>query len=115
MSATPNPGCCSKHRARARERIIAVPLPVRSGPLAFSEYGHASAVSIEPVDIDLVGTDHPVDVDETRIAALGGDLLRRQLRSVDEAFRIALAERDVAGGVFVEQRVEEQQAAFRNR
>ena len=39
----------------------------------------------------------------------------RELRAVDEAFRIALAERDVAGGVLVEQRVEEQEAALRDR
>ena len=54
-------------------------------------------------------------MDQALVAALRGDLLRRQLGAVDEAFRIALAERDVAGGVLVEQRVEEQQPALRDR
>ena len=40
---------------------------------------------------------------------------RRELGAVDEAFRVALAERDVAGGVLVEQRVEEQEPALRDR
>src|SRR6185437_5876108 len=47
--------------------------------------------------------------------AARGDVVWRELGAVDEAFRIALAERDVAGRVLVEQRVEEQQAAFRDR
>ena len=38
-----------------------------------------------------------------------------QLVAADEAFRVALAERDMRGGVLVEQRVEEQQPAFRDR
>ena len=40
--------------------------------------------------------------------------LRTELRAVDEALRIALAERDVAGGVLVEQSVEEQEPALRD-
>ncbi len=64
------------------------------------------------VDVDPVRADHPVDVDEALVAALRGDLLGRELGAVDEAFRIALAERDVAGGVLVEKRVEEQDAAL---
>src|ERR1700676_1410325 len=79
-----------------------------SGPLALPEYGYPPAVGVDTVDVDFIRADHPVDVDEALVAALRGNLLRRQLRTVDEAFRIALAERDVAGGVLVEQRVEEQ-------
>src|SRR4051794_19552257 len=68
---------------------------VRSGPLALSEYGYAFAVDVNAVDVNFIGTDHPVDVDEAFVAALRSDLLRRQLGTIDEAFRIALAERDV--------------------
>ena len=39
----------------------------------------------------------------------------RELRPVDEALRVALSKRDVAGGVLVEQRIEEQKAALRDR
>src|ERR1700733_7661184 len=86
-----------------------------SGPLAPPEYRHAAAVGIKPVDIDLARTDHPVDVDQAGIAALRRDLLRRQLRPIDKALRIALTERNVAGGILVEQGIEEQQPAVRDR
>src|ERR1700722_15523599 len=87
----------------------------RSRPLALAEHRRASAVRIEAVDVDLVRADHPVDMDHALVAAPLRDLLGRELRAVDEALRVALPERDVAGGVLVEQRVEEQKAALRNR
>src|SRR5580692_6378646 len=83
-----------------------------SGPLALPEYRHAPAVGIKSVDIDLVRADHPVDVDQAGITALGCNLLRRQVGAIEEALRIALAKRDVAGSVLVEQRIEEQQPAL---
>ena len=70
---------------------------------------------MEAVDVGLVGADHPVDMDQALVAALRLDLLRRQFGAVDKTFRIALAERDVGGGILVEQRVEEQQATRRDR
>src|SRR4051794_32010030 len=54
-------------------------------------------------------------MDQALVAALRGDLLRRELRAVDEALRVALAKRDVRGRVLVEQRVVEQQSALRDR
>src|SRR5215469_14443542 len=84
-------------------------------PLALAEYRHAPAVGIDAVDIRLVGADHPIDMDEALVAALRRDLLRGQLGAVDEALRIALAERDVRRSVLVEQRVEEQEPAFGDR
>ena len=57
---------------------------------------------MDAVDIDLVRADHPVDVDKAGIAALRLDLILRQRGAVEEAFRIALAKRDVARGVFIE-------------
>src|SRR6478752_7588914 len=74
-----------------------------SRPFAPAEYGDAAAVGMDAVDIGLVRTDHPVDVDQALVAALGCDLLRRELCTVNKAFRIALAERDVARRVLVEQ------------
>src|SRR5690348_13941802 len=74
------------------------------GPLALAEDGRARAVLGDAVDVDPVGADHPVDVDQALVAALGSDLLRRQFGAADEAFRIALAERDMARGVLIEER-----------
>src|ERR1700679_2357256 len=54
-------------------------------------------------------------MDHALVAALRRDLLGAKLRAVDEAFRVALPKRDVAGGVLVEQRVEEQKPALRDR
>src|SRR5215210_9114851 len=90
-------------------------VPFGSSPLALSEHGHAPAVGVNAVDVGLVRAEHPVDVNEALVAALRRDLLGGRLAAVDEALRIALPQRDVAGGVLVEQRVEEQQPAFRNR
>ena len=73
--------------------------------------GTLAAVGLDAVDVDLVRADHPVDMDQALVAALRRDLVRRQLVAVDEAVGIALAERDVAGGILVEQRVVEQDAA----
>src|SRR6202034_2442700 len=61
-----------------------------SGPLALPEYRHTPAIGVKTVDVDLARTDHPVDVDQARVAALRCDLLRRQLRPVDKTLRIAL-------------------------
>ena len=79
-----------------------------SGPLALPEYGHTSAVCMNSIDVGLLRANHPVDVDEALVAALRGNLLKRQLATIDKAFRITLAERNVASGILVEQRIEEQ-------
>src|SRR5665811_446239 len=101
-------GLSSGARSRGPLANPSCAAPDLSGPLALPEYGHASAVCESTVDVNFIRADHPVDMDQALVAALRGDLLRRQLATVDEAFRIALAERDVAGGVLVEQCVEEQ-------
>src|SRR5206468_13079523 len=84
-------------------------------PLAFAEHWHLAAVGQDAVDVGLGRADHPVDMDQALVAALRGDLLRRELGAVDEALRIALAERDVRSCVLVEQRVVEQQPTLRDR
>src|ERR1043166_1927388 len=67
-----------------------------SSPLALAEHRNAAAIGMDAGDICLVRADHPVDVDQALVAALRGDLLRREPCAVDEAFRVALAERDMA-------------------
>ena len=101
-------GACRARPAEPGRPLSSAP----SGPLALAHHRHAAAVGVDAVDVDLARADHPVDVDQALVAALRRDLLRRQLGAVDEAFRVALAERDVAGGVLVEQRVVEQDAAL---
>src|SRR5437667_4402460 len=96
----------SSPRVKSEGRLLRIMLLSR--PLAVAEYGHASAVGVNAIDVGLIRADHPVDMDQALVAALRRHLLGRQLGAVDEAFRIALSERDVAGGVLVEQRVEEQ-------
>ena len=54
-------------------------------------------------------------MNQALVAALRRDLLRGQLVAADEAFRVALAERDMGGGVLIEQRVEEQQSTLGDR
>src|SRR5258708_1566943 len=71
----------------------------RSGPLAPAEHRHAPAVGVDAVDVDPVRTDHPVDMDQALVATLRRDLLRCEAAAIDKAFRIALAGRDMAGGV----------------
>jgi len=66
------------------------------------------------VNVGLVRADHPVDMDKALVATLRRDLFGHQFAAIDKAFRVALTERDVAGGVLVEQGIEEQQAAFRD-
>src|SRR4051812_29835190 len=104
---------CWQNRPDAELRRKGSRRPLR--PLALAEYRDTAAVGMNAVDVGLGRADHPVDVNEALVAALRRNLLRRQLAAVDEAFRVALAERDVRGGVLVEQRVEEQQPAFRDR
>src|SRR5882757_1162449 len=84
--------------------VTASPTPVinPSGPFALAEHRHPAAIGMDAVDIDFGRADHPVDMDQALIAALCHDLRRRQLGAVDEAFRIALAKRDVGRGVLVE-------------
>src|SRR3954462_8764331 len=84
-------------------------------PFALAKQPDIAAVGENAVDVGLGRADHPVDMDQALVAALRRDLLRRELGAVDEALRVALAERDVRGRVLVEQRVVEQQSALRNR
>ena len=86
-----------------------------SGPLAPAEDRRPPAIRIHPVDVDPVRADHPVDMDHALVAAARRDLVGSELVAVDEALGVALSERDVAGGVLVEQGIEEQEAAFRDR
>src|ERR1700722_6942279 len=83
-------------------------------PLALAEHRYSASIGMNAVDVGLVRADHPVDMDKTLVAALRCDLFRRQFAAINETFRIALTERDVAGGILVEQSIEEQQAAFRD-
>src|SRR5882672_4510370 len=84
--------------------VTASPTPVinPSGPFALAEHRHPAAIGMDAIDIGLARADHPVDMDQALIAALRHDMLRCQLGAVDEAFRIALPERDVGRGVLVE-------------
>src|SRR3979490_3589203 len=84
----------------------------RSGPFPLAEPRPAPSVGVDAVDLDLVRPDHPVDVNEALVAALGGNLLGRQVAAIDKTFRIALAERDVAGRALREKGVEEKQTPF---
>src|ERR1700682_3713084 len=93
------------NRAHSRYRLVIVRAPCLSAPLALAEHGDAAAIGVNTVGVDVIRADHPVDVDQALVAALRGDLLWRQLGAVDEAFRIALAKRDVAGGGSVGQGV----------
>src|SRR5580693_3185390 len=106
--------------AKANNKLLNFPYGRRfncaySRPLALAEYRDAPSVAVNAIDVDFVGADHPVDMDQALVAALRRDLLLGQPGAVDETFRIALAERDMAGGVLVEQGVEEQQPALRDR
>ncbi len=81
------------------------------GPLALAHHWRDASVLADAVDVDLVRADHPVDVDHRFVAAALVHLFGCDRLAVDEAIRIALTERDVARGVFVEQRVVEQDTA----
>src|SRR5690606_36009027 len=85
-----------------------------SSPLALAEDGDAGAVRLGAVDVDRVGADDPGGVDEALVAAPGGDLVRAQRAAALEALGVALAERDVAGGVLVEEGVVEEEPALRD-
>jgi len=54
-------------------------------------------------------------MDERGIAAAARDLILRELGAADEAIGMALPERDVAGGIFVEERVVEQESRLADR
>src|SRR5713226_176714 len=66
------------HRAR--------PPKPSSRPLAVAKHRHAPAVGVNAIDVGLVRTDHPVDVDQALVAALCRDLLRAERGTIDEAF-----------------------------
>src|SRR6185437_6402443 len=89
-------------------RLKAKLSPLRRRPLPLAEDRLARAVRADAVDVNLARADHPVHVDEARIAAGRRNLLRAHIREVGEALGIALAERDVARGIFVEEGVVEQ-------
>ena len=76
--------------------------------------GSARAVGGEAVDVHGGAADHPVDVDEAFVGAEGGELFLGHFFAADEAGGVGLAERDVAGGVLVEEGVPEEDAGLRD-
>src|SRR5688572_3707501 len=71
-------------------------------PGAAAEDGHAGSVARHSGDVDVVAADHEVDVRDASVHARAVLLLHEP--------RIAVAERDVADGVLVEEGVEERRA-----
>ncbi len=81
------------------------------GPLTLAHERLDDAGRGDAVDVEAAGADHPVDVDEAVVGALGGELLGRKLVAIAHAGGVGLAERNVRGGVLVEERIEEKHAA----
>src|SRR6056297_581263 len=86
-----------------------------SGPFALPEHRNARTILAQTVDIGLGPADHPVHMDQAGIAATRGDLVRAEAVATLEALGIALAKCDMARGVFIIERVVEQQPRLRDR
>ena len=84
-------------------------------PLAQSHQGLGGAVLCDAVHVHLAGADHPVHVDKAGVCPLCGEGVVVHALAVDEAGCVSLAESDMAGGVFVEQRVPEEDSTLRYR
>src|SRR5271170_3908683 len=84
-------------------------------PLTLPHQRLSRAGSRNAIDIQLVRPDHPVHMDEAVISPLGRKLLLRQLVAMDQARTVRLPQRNMAGSIFIEERVEEEQSAGSNR
>src|SRR4051812_42665293 len=89
--------------------------PALRNPLAGAHQRLGATISRNAVHVHLGGPDHPVDVDEAAVGATNRKLRLAHLAATPEALAVGLAERDVARGVLVEERVEKQKPALRDR
>ena len=86
----------------------------RLDPISVAHEGFGRAVGGETVDVHGGPTDHPVYVDEAVIGSQAGELFFGHLVSSDEAGGVSLSEGDVAGGIFVEESVPEEDTGLRD-
>ena len=77
--------------------------------------GFACAILFDAINIHLRGADHEIHMIEADVAARGDKLLVGQLFAADEGEAVGASDGDMAGGVFVEERVVEYMSAFGNR
>src|SRR5215218_1969392 len=86
-----------------------------NNPLASAHERLGPAVLCNTIHIHLIGADHPVDMDQALVGSAGGKLLLAHGAAAPDALAVGLAQRDVARGVLVEEGVEEEQPALRDR
>ena len=78
-------------------------------------YRLAGAIGKHAIDVEAAIADHEVDVNHAAIAAGGGERLVGHRFAALHREAVGGAERDVAGGVLIEQRVVEETTGLRDR
>jgi len=81
-------------------------------PVTGADERLAFVVGMDAINIHSGAADHPVDVYEAVVGAECSELVGRHFFAIDEAGRVGLAERDVAGGVLVKESVPEKDAGY---
>lgn len=77
---------CSKADKAGNSGLSFIRFKAALGPFAAAHDRFTAAVRIDAIHIDLIGTDHPVDMNKARISTLCGDLLGAEIGAIDKAF-----------------------------
>ena len=74
----------------------------------------AGTIALNAFDIQAAGADHEIGVDQAFVPALCSELFIRHLFTADDRFAIGISQCNVAGCIFIEKAVIEQNAALAN-
>src|SRR5687768_1343156 len=84
-------------------------------PFAGAHHGLAPAILSDAIDIHRRGTDHEVDVGHAGVPTRGVELLVSEFLTARESEAVGAADRNVTGGVLIEESVIEEVTAPGNR
>ena len=83
-------------------------------PFAGAHDGFTCAIFPDAVDVHLRGADHEVNMGEAGVPASGIELFICQLFAAGECEAIGAPDRDMTGGILIEERVVEEMSASGN-
>ena len=84
-------------------------------PFTGAHDGLARAIFLDAIDVHLRGADHKIHMGDARVAARGVELFIGQFLAAGQSEAIGAPDRNVTGGILIEERVVKEMTASRNR
>ena len=84
-------------------------------PFTLPHNRFGTAICLDPVNVHFSGADHKIDMSQAEVATSGLEFVITQAFAVSERKPVGASKGQVAGGVFINQRIVEQVSASGDR